>query len=66
MNLLDLAVLISVDDKASEKISNVAMATGNLMSGIQKGAAIGISAVQNVAEAVGSVVETTVGSVATY
>ena len=66
MNLLDLAVLISVDDKASEKISNVAMATGNLMSGIQKGAAIGISAVQNVAAAVGSVLETTVGAVATY
>lgn len=66
MNLLDLAVLISVDDKASEKISNVAMATGNLMSGIQKGAAIGIAAVQNVTAAVGSVLETTVGAVATY
>lgn len=66
MNLLDLAVLISVDDKASEKISNVAMATGNLMSGIQKGAAVGISVVQQVAAAVGSVLETTVGAVATY
>lgn len=66
MNLLDLAVLISVDDKASEKISNVAMATGNLMSGIQKGAAVGISMVQQVASAVGSVLETTVGAVATY
>ena len=66
MNLLDLAVLISVDDKASEKISNVAMATGNLMSGIQKGAAVGISMVQQVATAVGSVLETTVGAVATY
>nr|DAU71828.1 MAG TPA: tail tape measure protein [Caudoviricetes sp.] len=66
MNLLDLAVLISVDDKASEKISNVAMATGNLMSGIQKGAAVGISVVQQVATAVGSVLETTVGAIATY
>lgn len=66
MNLLDLAVLISVDDKASEKISNVAMATGNLMSGIQKGAAVGISVVQQVMTAVGSVLETTVGAVATY
>lgn len=66
MNLLDLAVLISVDDKASEKISNVAMATGNLMSGIQKGAAVGISVVQQVAAAVGSVLDTTVGAVATY
>ena len=66
MNLLDLAVLISVDDKASEKISNIAMATGNLMTGIQKGAAVGISVVQQVAQAVGSVLETTVGAVATY
>lgn len=66
MNLLDLAVLISVDDKASEKISNVAVATGNLMSGIQKGAAVGISVVQQVAAAVGSVLDTTVGAVATY
>lgn len=66
MNLLDLAVLISVDDKASEKISNVAVATGNLMSGIQKGAAVGISVVQQVATAVGSVLDTTVGAVATY
>ena len=66
MNLLDLAVLISVDDKASEKISNIAMATGNLMTGIQKGAAIGISAVQSVASAVGSALETTVGAIATY
>lgn len=66
MNLLDLAVLISVDDKASEKISNVAVATGNLMSGIQKGAAVGISVVQQVTAAVGSVLETTVGAVATY
>lgn len=66
MNLLDLAVLISVDDKASEKISNIAVATGNLMSGIQKGAAVGISMVQQVATAVGSVLETTVGAVATY
>lgn len=66
MNLLDLAVLISVDDKASEKISNIAMATGNLMSGIQKGAAIGISAVQRVAEVVGSALETTVGAISTY
>ena len=32
MNLLDLAVLISVDDKASEKISNVAVATGDRKS----------------------------------
>lgn len=66
MNLLDLAVLISVDDKASEKISNIAMATGNVMNSIQKGAAIGISAVQSVASAVGSVLETTVGAIATY
>ena len=66
MNLLDLAVLISVDDKASEKISNVAVATGNLMSGIQKGAAVGISVVQQVAAVVGSVLDTTVGAVATY
>ena len=66
MNLLDLAVLISVDDKASEKISNVAMATGNLMSGIQKGAAVGISVVQQVAAAVGHVLDTTIGAVATY
>lgn len=66
MNLLDLAVLISVDDKASEKISNIAMATGNVMSSIQKGAAIGISVVQQVATAVGSVLDTTVGAVATY
>lgn len=66
MNLLDLAVLISVDDKASEKISNVAMATGNLMNGIQKGAAIGISAVQNVVQLVGSALETTVGAISTY
>ena len=66
MNLLDLAVLISVDDKASEKISNVAVATGNLMSGIQKGAAVGISAIQQVAATVGSVLDTTVGAVATY
>lgn len=66
MNLLDLAVLISVDDKASEKISNVAVATGNLMSGIQKSAAVGISVVQQVATAVGSVLDTTVGAVATY
>lgn len=66
MNLLDLAVLISVDDKASEKISNVAVATGNLMSGIQKGAAVGISVVQQVVAAVGSVLDTTVGAVATY
>lgn len=66
MNLLDLAVLISVDDKASEKISNIAMATGNVMNSIQKGAAIGISAVQSIASAVGSALETTVGAIATY
>lgn len=66
MNLLDLAVAISVDDQASSKIASIANITGNVMTSLQAGAAVGIAAVQRVAEAVGSVLETTVGAISTY
>ena len=66
MNLLDLAVAITVDDQASSKIASFANMTGKTMSSLQQLAVSAISGVQKLASATVSAIGSSVSAYADY